>query len=245
MSNFKLSSLFLNRLQQVDIHLLKWIYQRPFKHSLFVKALIFIGDGPSWMLVVFFSALLAQASLFLDLPFLSTESINNFSMLANLLMFGLIIGNVIFVPMKENIQRRRPYANPELQEKLNLEIINRDPGHGSKELESFPSGHAMWTTLCVGIICSLFGWPGIVFVGWLIPAMVLLRPYLGVHYPSDALLGFLIGAVIAAIVILLTPLVAEGELYLQQRIGGFYLLGYWCFIAFFLYKGMKSWLRRV
>lgn len=240
-----MSSFSSNRFQHVDTLLLKWIYQRPFKRTWLIKALIFIGDGPSWMLVVFFSALLAQASLLLDLLFLSNESLQNFGMLANLLMLGLIIGNFVFVPMKERIQRRRPYANPELQEKLNIEIINRDPGHGSKELESFPSGHAMWTTLCVGIICSLFGWPAVALVGWLIPAMILLRPYLGVHYPSDALLGFLIGVAIAAIVIAMTPLVAEGTHYLQQLAGVYYWLGYWLFITFFLYKGMKSWLRRV
>lgn len=103
----------------------------------------------------------------------------------------------------------------------------------------------MWTTLCVGIICSIFGWPAVALVGWLIPTMILLRPYLGVHYPSDALLGFIIGVIIAAVVILITPFVAEGTHYLQQLAGVYYWLGYWLFIIFFMYKGMKSWLRRV
>lgn len=235
----------MSSFQQVDIHLLKWIYQRPFKRTWFIKALIFIGDGPCWMLVVLFSALIAHTSMMFNLSWLSLKSVQNFSELANLLMIGLIIGNFIFVPMKERIQRRRPYANLELQRKLAVEIVNRDPGHGSKELESFPSGHAMWTTLCVGITCFVFGWPAVLLVGWLVPAMVLLRPYLGVHYPSDALIGFILGLVIAALVILLAPFVSEGVLYLQQLAGGFYWIGYWLFIAVFMVKGMKSWLRRV
>lgn len=225
--------------QQIDIQLLKWIYQRPFKRSWFIKVLIFVGDGPFWMLVVFFAALISQVSV---LPSAAEQS---FALIANLLIIGLVIGNFIFVPMKEKIHRRRPYANPELQKKLNIEIVNRDPGHGSKELESFPSGHAMWTTLCVGIICSQFGWPAVITLGWLVPVMILLRPYLGVHYPSDALLGFVLGIIIATLVVNIAPYVAEFVVTLQQHLGAFYLLGYWMFIALFLYKGMKSWLKRV
>jgi len=229
----------LNYFKQADINLLKWIYLLPFKRTWFIKALIFIGDGPFWMLVVFFTALVSQMSV---LPIAVEQS---FALVANLLIIGLIIGNFIFVPMKEHIHRRRPYANSELQKKLAIQIVNRDPGHGSKEFESFPSGHAMWTTLCIGIICSQFGWLAVVMLGWLVPAMILLRPYLGVHYPSDALLGFVLGLIIAALVIGIAPDVAEFVLYLQQLSGAFYLFGYWIVIALFLYKGMKSWLKRV
>lgn len=224
----------MSSFQKIDTHLLKWIYQRPFQRTWFVKALIFIGDGPSWMLVIFFSALFAQ---------LADDAV--LGMMANLLIIGFIIGNASFVPMKERIHRRRPYANPELQEKLGIKIINRDPGHGSKELESFPSGHALWTTMCVIIICFQFGWPAFILLGWLAPIMMLLRPYLGVHYPSDVLFGAALGVVFAGIAIGSAPFVAETLSYLQQLLGIFYLIGYWVFIAFFMYKGMKSWLKRV
>jgi membrane-associated phospholipid phosphatase len=224
----------LSRFKQADINILKWIYQRPFKRTWFIKALIFIGDGPSWMLVIFFSALFSQLT---DTPILG--------MMANLLIIGFIIGNATFVPMKEKIHRRRPYANRELQEELGIEIINRDPGHGSKELESFPSGHALWTMMCVIIICFQFGWPAFILLGWLAPIMILLRPYLGVHYPSDVLFGAALGAVFAGIAIGSAPFVTEFLSYLQQQSGAFYYLGYWAFIALFMYKGMKSWLRRV
>lgn len=224
----------MSKFKQADINILKWIYQRPYKRTWFIKALIFIGDGPSWMLVIFFSALFSQLT---DAPI--------FGMLANLLIIGFIIGNATFVPMKEKIHRRRPYANITLQKELGLAIINRDPGHGSKELESFPSGHALWTTMSVIIICFQFGWPAFILLGWLVPIMILLRPYLGVHYPSDVLFGSALGAMFAGIAIGSAPFVAESLSYLQQQLGAFYYLGYWAFITLFMYKGMRSWLRRV
>lgn len=220
-------------LQHLDNQLLKRIYQLPFKRTLFIRALIFAGDGPAWMLVVLTLAI--TAFLLNDLTlFLS----------ANLLIVGLIIGNLVFVPFKKKVNRRRPYANPQLQQKLGIEIVNRDPDHGSKAFESFPSGHALWTTICVSLLCSQLGTPALIFLAWLIPAMMFLRPYLGVHYPSDALVGFLIGVGISWLV-----LTVHGQLMeLSASIltgGMLHLLGYWVFLALFLFAGFKSWLKRV
>jgi hypothetical protein len=64
----------------------------------------------------------------------------------------------------------------ELQQDLQIEIQNRDPGHGSKEFESFPSGHVYWTTICVRIICVQYGLLAVFLFGWMIPTMLYLRP---------------------------------------------------------------------
>ncbi len=217
---------------QIDRQLLKWAYQKRFKDTFLIKALIFMGDGPFWMIVVFIAALMGQLS-------------NNvtFSELTILLMFGLTISNMVFTPVKRHVKRRRPYANVELQQDLNIEIQNRDPGHGSKELESFPSGHVLWTTLCVGIICFQYGLIAVLLFGWMIPAMLFLRPYLGVHYPSDALAGLVIGSVNAAITLLICPALLDLINGLKE-FGGF-IYGYWAFICVFLMIGFKSWLKRV
>lgn len=209
-----------------------WAYQRPFENSIFIKALIFMGDGPFWMVVLFFTALTGQ--LF------NSES---FRQLVILLMFGLMISNLIFVLCKTYVKRRRPYADLQLQQELNMEIENRDPGHGSKELESFPSGHVLWTTISVSLICFQFGLIPVLLFGWMIPAMVYLRLHLGVHYPSDVLASLVLGGINVALTVLIAPGLMEYTNGLRDHAG--YLYGYWAFISGFIIVGFKSWLKRV
>ncbi len=219
-------------LKKIDSQLLKWAYQRGFKNSLPLRILIFIGDGPFWMIILFISALFGQ--------FLGIDS---FTTLSYLLILGFIISHMTFVQLKTRVKRRRPYANPELQKVLKITIENRDKGHGSKEFESFPSGHVLWTTLSVTIISFQFGYMGAALFGWLIPVMICLRPYLGVHYPSDALAGFLIGIINGSITIIIAPYFME--LISSFKTSNFYFYGYWAFIVLFLIVGFKSWLKRI
>jgi len=222
----------MNTFVEIDKQLLKWAYHRDFKNTLFIKALIFMGDGPFWMLIVFFAALAGQ--LF---------NINAFHHLSILLIFALMISNWVFVPFKTRIKRKRPYANKMLHQDLGIVIKNRDPGHGSKELESFPSGHVLWTTLCVTLICFQFGEIALLLFGWMIPAMIFLRPYLGVHYPSDALAGLAIGSINAVITLIVSPYLLD--LTDSMREASSYIYCYWILIVFFLFSGLKSWLKRV
>ncbi|MBI3942774.1 MAG: phosphatase PAP2 family protein [Chloroflexi bacterium] len=68
---------------------------------------------------------------------------------------------------------------------------------------SFPSGHAMSSLCFYGIIVFLLAygkpgtlrWAGPLIGGFLILMIGLSRVYLGVHYPSDVLGGYLAGAV--------------------------------------------------
>ncbi len=217
---------------QIDKQLLKWAYQSPFRHIFPIKVLIFMGDGPFWMIVVFLSALIGQLS--------DNES---YTQLSIFLMFGFIISNMVFTPLKTYVKRRRPYANLELHKDLHIEIQNRDPGHGSKELESFPSGHALWTTLCVSLICFQYGYIAVLLFGWMIPTMMYLRPHLGVHYPSDVLAGIVIGSITVGITLLISPILIKFMNGIEDNAG--YLFGYWAFISVFLIVGFKSWLKRV
>ncbi len=216
----------------IDRRILKWAYQRPFKRTLFIKALIFVGDGPFWLIVSLISALIGQ--------FLNAIS---FEQLAYMLIVGLALANIQFGQLKSRINRKRPYANLDLQEDLKTKIENRDPGHGSKELESFPSGHVLWTTLCVSLICFQFGMVAILLFAWMIPAMMFLRPFLGVHYPSDTLAGLVLGTINVIITILIAPELFEFIKVLKEYSG--YIYGYWAFMGLFLALGFKSWLKRV
>ncbi len=219
-------------LSKIDKQLLKWAYQKPYKHSFLIKALIFIGDGPFWMLVVLVVALIGQ--------FLRIES---FVQLSILLIFGLMISNIVFGLCKTKVKRKRPYADIELKHELQIEIQNRDPGHGSKEFESFPSGHVLWTTLCVCLLCIQFGFISVILFWWMIPTMMYLRLHLGVHFPSDVLAGLILGLNTASITFFIAPGLLEVIEIL--KVHTLYVYGYWAFMSVFLIVGFKSWLKRV
>jgi membrane-associated phospholipid phosphatase len=154
-----------------------------------------------------------------------------------------MIGNVAFVLCKTRVKRKRPYADAELKQYLRIGIKNRDPDHGSKELESFPSGHVLWTTLCVCLIVYQFGFISVILFGWMIPAMMYLRLHLGVHYPSDVLAALTLGTINIIITLLIAPGLLEYLSGLRDHAS--YLIGYWAFVSVFLIVGFKSWLKRV
>lgn len=219
-------------LKEIDRQLLKWAYQRPYKNSLPVKALIFAGDAMFWMLVLFIAAVAGQI--------LNSEPLRE---LVIKLVSGSMTGIIIFLLFKTGVKRRRPYANEQLQQDLNINIQNRDPGFASKELESFPSGHVLWTTVSVSLICFQFGWTCVLLIGWMIPAMIYLRPHLGVHYPSDAFASLLLGGIIVAVALMIAPVLVEYTNSLRTH--PFYLYGYWAFIITFVLIGFKLWLKRI
>lgn len=222
----------MQHLKKIDRKLLKWAYQRPYKNSFLIKALIFMGDGPFWLIVLFMAAFSGQL--------LDHEPLRQ---LVIQLIFGLMIGNLIFLVCKKNVKRKRPYADDQLQQDLNMKIQNRDPGHGSKAFESFPSGHVFWTTICVSLICFQFGSVYVLLLGWMIPAMIFLRLHLGVHYPSDVFASFVLGSINVALTLYIAPDIVEYANSLRKYPG--YHYGYWAFISWYLIVGFKSWLKRV
>jgi membrane-associated phospholipid phosphatase len=219
-------------LTKIDRQLLKWAYQRPFKNSLPVKALIFAGEAMTWMMVLFISAVAGQL--------LQSEQLNE---LVIKFMMGSAMGIVVFLLCKVYVKRRRPYANEQLQQDLNVKIENRDPVYASKAQESFPSGHVLWTTICVSLICFQFGFIYVLFIGWLIPAMIYLRPHLGVHYPSDVITSLFTGLIIVAITLFIAPSVLQYTNSLRKY--PIYTYGYWIFISGYIIVGFKIWLKRI
>jgi len=191
-----------------------------------------MGDGPFWMIVLLITALAGQL--------LNIESLRQ---VVILLILGLMISNVAFVICKTYVKRKRPYANEQLQQDLKIKIQNRDPGHGSKELESFPSGHVLWTTICVSLFCYQFGYISVLLFGWMIPAMIYLRLHLGVHYPSDVFASLILGCSAVVVAVFIADGIVDYTNGLRDHAG--YLYGYWAFISVYLIVGFKSWLKRV
>ena len=159
------------------------------------------------------------------------------------LILGSTMGIIVFLLCKAFVKRRRPYANDQLQQELNIKIENRDPWYASKTQESFPSGHVLWTTMFISLICLQFGFIYVLLIGWMIPAMIYLRPHLGVHYPSDVITSLLTGGIIVTLTLFIAPCVVE---YLNSlRKYPLYTYGYWAFIIGYLIMAFKLWLKRI
>jgi undecaprenyl-diphosphatase len=103
---------------------------------------------------------------------------------------ALSVSHLIAVVVKKTAQRQRPYlvlANTNV-------VIKPLPDH------SFPSGHT--TAAFSTLVPFLFVAPGIAYLAIPLPILVgFTRIYLGVHYPSDCIAGFLIGTSVALMVV--------------------------------------------
>ncbi|MEG1107808.1 MAG: phosphatase PAP2 family protein [Oscillospiraceae bacterium] len=99
------------------------------------------------------------------------------------LLLTLIVNNYLIKPL---VARPRPYSTIE-----GLSIIVERLGSFS-----FPSGHASSSFAAATIFALVFGTKG----AWaFLPAVLIAfsRCYVGVHYPSDVLVGALVGTAVA------------------------------------------------
>lgn len=102
---------------------------------------------------------------------------------------------------KEFFQRYRPSHHNTLSEKLHFYKLNGEDYRGGQF--GFVSSHAanfaallMWCGLNLRKVYPRIAW----FFAGIFILVVLSRIYLGVHYPSDVLVGGLLGAVIAYLI---------------------------------------------
>lgn len=103
--------------------------------------------------------------------------------IASLLFIGIILSVFMTLVIKYAVFRPRPYVMIDNVVLLSTEL---DP--------SFPSGHTVNSTMLAAILAKEYDRK----IFMLIPLIVgLSRIYIGVHYPSDVLGGFMLGIVIA------------------------------------------------
>ena len=101
----------------------------------------------------------------------------------------LCISNAIVLFIKCWTKRIRPFQKFDF---LHVKVIGVD------KLSSFPSGH---TNMAFSIMMTFMLFLKVHFVFMVIPIIVgLSRVYLGVHYPSDTVIGMLIGTFSSIIV---------------------------------------------
>jgi len=103
-----------------------------------------------------------------------------------------IVLAVFVLVVKFSVKRQRPEG------KWGAIYRNTDP-------HSFPSGHAARTAMLAFIALSIAPlWFGILLLVWA-PLVSLARVWMGVHYLSDVLVGFLLGILAGFLVLQLSP----------------------------------------
>lgn len=105
---------------------------------------------------------------------------------------AVLVAHLSTVGLKETFDRPRPPARlPE------IETLVSTPTS-----DSFPSGHASISFAAAVVLCAAL--PRLAPVFLLVAAGVAFsRPYVGVHYPADVLVGAALGALLATALLLL------------------------------------------
>ncbi|GAA7324587.1 phosphatase PAP2 family protein [Helicobacter pylori] len=149
-------------------------------------------QGSAWLSFAFFSTWFAQSKLTTSIALLISLwfGFQKRIALALWFFFSILLGEITLKLLKHFVARPRPATNGELGE---LAFA-----HGF----SFPSGHALASALFYGSLALLLCYSNanhriktigaVVSLFWIF-LMAYDRVYLGVHYPSDVLGGFLLG----------------------------------------------------
>ncbi|WP_187908604.1 phosphatase PAP2 family protein [Helicobacter pylori] len=143
----------------------------------------------AWLSFVFLSTWFAQSKLTTSIALLISLWFGFQKRIALALWFfpSILLGEITLKLLKHLVARPRPVTNGELA-----------LAHGF----SFPSGHALASALFYGSLALLLYYSnanariktiGAIILFFWIFLMAYDRVYLGVHYPSDVLGGFLLG----------------------------------------------------
>ncbi|OLS13105.1 MAG: PAP2 family protein [Promethearchaeota archaeon CR_4] len=113
------------------------------------------------------------------------------------LFTAFLVSGSVLIPLKYVIYRQRPHQKY-------VDISSRDYYVTDP---SFPSGHcAQWIFYSWVMATTLGGgWYLILFIA-ILPLIMFSRIHLGSHFPSDTLLGVVLGVGIIGIILLLAPM---------------------------------------
>ncbi len=171
------------KIKMLDLDLKGCVYLNHLSQSqriaLFFKTISRLGDGPFWYVML-----------------LSVWTMQSLAYGLNILYLVVMgsIGTLIYKFLKNKTTRPRPYQ------------VHQVIVLGERPLDhfSFPSGHtlhAVMVTITLGYIQPLL-------LILMLPFTILValsRMVLGLHYPSDVIVGAIIGASVASSIILLAP----------------------------------------
>ena len=172
------------KIRMLDLDLKGCLYLNHFSHSqrvaLFFKMISRLGDGLFWYAMLFIVWL--SQGLYYGLQIIY-------------LLLGGSVGTGIYKFLKHKTTRPRPY---QVHQVIRL---------GERPLDhfSFPSGHTLHAVM--GSITLGYIQPLLLVV--MLPFTILValsRMVLGLHYPSDVIVGAVIGTVVACAIIFAAPL---------------------------------------
>ena len=109
------------------------------------------------------------------------------SQLLSCLLFGFLIERPIYFTLKQLFRRNRPYENL----KTARHVV---PG----DRFSFPSGHTSAAFLVATMLSTYQPWLLPAFMAWA-TSVAMARVILGVHFPTDTIVGALIGSGLASL----------------------------------------------
>ena len=149
------------------------------EHPTFIRAIavLLAHSGDSWFWLIGLGLLW----------WLGTEYWNR---LALIMVIGIVVTAVVVMTIKFTVRRRRP------QGEWGRIYRSTDP-------HSFPSGHAARSGMLAVLALGLGPlWLGITLLVWA-PLVGLARIILGVHYPSDVVVGMVLGVLIAGLMLII------------------------------------------
>lgn len=171
------------KIKILDLDLRACVYLNQFSHqqrvASFFKIISRLGDGVFWYIMLFMVWMVQGIAYSLSIMYV---------------IIAGSFGTLIYKILKHRTTRPRPY---QVHQVILL---------GERPLDhfSFPSGHTLHAVMAT----TLLGYIQPVFLVLMLPFTVLValsRMVLGLHYPSDVIVGALIGGVLAVIMIALSP----------------------------------------
>ncbi len=166
----------LQSIQRWDVWTFERIVSSPLHGALLKTARVVSGTGDGWLYAVF------PLSLFVS-------DHDDAVAYSYLFVIAFIVERVLYFCLKNGFRRRRP---PNVVEGYKSYIIPPDEF-------SFPSGHTSGAFLMVSVLSMAYGPSFMMLYLWSI-GVGISRMILGVHFPTDILVGALMGAGIAFVV---------------------------------------------
>ena len=167
--------LYMNHFHHVDSHLC--ITFNKTSHNIlirnFFKAISRLGDGIFWYSLMALMLCVDQAHAFLPVSHMAVAG---------------LIGTLIYKWLKVRTLRPRPFN---VHQQISLRSVPLDQF-------SFPSGHTLHAVIFSMVAIHYYPMLSVA----LIPFTILIglsRPILGLHYPSDVLVGAFIGILISTL----------------------------------------------